>query len=75
MFKTLFNKKLNASKNFINGRYKHDWVSPEGYDTGIRIYNRLVDKKVPLIIPNRHLVKWYICGPTVYDYSHIGHAR
>ncbi|KHJ81502.1 hypothetical protein OESDEN_18812 [Oesophagostomum dentatum] len=20
-------------------------------------------------------VKWYICGPTVYDSSHMGHAR
>lgn len=20
-------------------------------------------------------MKWYICGPTVYDSSHIGHAR
>ena len=22
----------------------------------------------------RH-VKWYICGPTVYDSAHMGHAR
>src|SRR5437762_3319753 len=20
-------------------------------------------------------VKWYTCGPTVYDHSHVGHAR
>jgi len=20
-------------------------------------------------------VKWYLCGPTVYDSSHLGHAR
>ncbi len=24
---------------------------------------------------NRRLVKMYVCGPTVYDYTHIGHAR
>lgn len=22
-----------------------------------------------------NLVKWYNCGPTVYDASHMGHAR
>ena len=20
-------------------------------------------------------VSWYVCGPTVYDHSHLGHAR
>jgi cysteinyl-tRNA synthetase len=24
---------------------------------------------------NNRLVKWYNCGPTVYDASHLGHAR
>jgi cysteinyl-tRNA synthetase len=41
----------------------------------IRIYNTLGGTKeifVPLT-PNR--VKMYVCGPTVYDASHIGHAR
>ena len=22
-----------------------------------------------------NLVTWYMCGPTVYDYSHMGHAK
>ena len=25
------------------------------------------------IEPNK--VKMYVCGPTVYDYAHLGHAR
>lgn len=53
----------------------YQWVPPTGYDTGIQIYNRVVKQKVPLIFVNKNLVKWYICGPTVYDDSHIGHAR
>jgi len=41
----------------------------------IRIYNTLGGKKEPFepIEPNK--VGMYVCGPTVYDYCHIGHAR
>lgn len=24
---------------------------------------------------NKECIKWYVCGPTVYDDSHLGHAR
>ena len=26
-------------------------------------------------VPRNKPLRWYTCGPTVYDYSHIGHAR
>lgn len=68
-------KLRHTPKININSRFTHEWTSPEGHDTGIKINSRLVNKKVPLIIPNKHFVKWYMCGPTVYDSSHIGHAR
>ncbi|KAK6640914.1 hypothetical protein RUM44_012612 [Polyplax serrata] len=55
-------------------RLKYQWKCPVGCDTGIKIYNRNVEKKVPLILSNKHFVKWYICGPTVYDSAHVGHA-
>lgn len=41
----------------------------------LHIYNTLTKKKeefIPLDPPN---VKMYMCGPTVYDYFHIGNAR
>ena len=41
----------------------------------MKIYNTLTRKKeefVPLV-PNE--VKMYSCGPTVYNYFHIGNAR
>ena len=38
----------------------------------IKIFNTLTKKKERL--PNKNL-KIFVCGPTVYDYSHIGHAR
>jgi cysteinyl-tRNA synthetase len=43
-------------------------------DKPIYIYNSLERKKVPLKPPPAEL-KMYVCGPTVYDEPHIGHAR
>ena len=40
----------------------------------MRIYNTLSGKKEELKAPSNG-VNLFVCGPTVYDYSHIGHAR
>jgi cysteinyl-tRNA synthetase len=42
---------------------------------GIRIYNTLTKKKEDFIPIEPGKVKFYLCGPTVYDYFHIGNAR
>ncbi|CAI5486709.1 unnamed protein product [Closterium sp. Naga37s-1] len=42
---------------------------------GLRVNNSLCNEKVPFVPQNGRRVTWYICGPTVYDSSHIGHAR
>ncbi len=39
------------------------------------VSNTLTDKKVAFIPKDGNTVRWYICGPTVYDSSHLGHAR
>ncbi len=39
------------------------------------IYNTLTKKKEEFIPLNSPDVKMYVCGPTVYDYFHIGNAR
>ena len=41
----------------------------------LSIYNTLTRKKEEFIPINPHEVKMYVCGPTVYDYFHIGNAR
>jgi cysteinyl-tRNA synthetase len=41
----------------------------------IQIYNSLSRKKEELIPLNPPVLKIYTCGVTVYDESHIGHAR
>ncbi len=39
------------------------------------IYNTLTRKKEEFIPINPNEVRMYVCGPTVYDYFHIGNAR
>ncbi len=41
----------------------------------IRIHNSLTRRKEPLAPIVRGKVRMYVCGMTVYDYCHIGHAR
>jgi len=41
----------------------------------IFIYNSLSRKKEELIPLKPQEIKMYVCGPTVYDQPHIGHAR
>ncbi len=41
----------------------------------LKIYNTLTGKKEPFVPIEKDTVKMYVCGPTVYDTSHIGHAR
>ncbi|KAG9244939.1 tRNA synthetases class I (C) catalytic domain-containing protein [Calycina marina] len=44
----------------------------------LKIHNSLVKKgqePVPFIPIEAGKASWYACGPTVYDHSHLGHAR
>lgn len=40
----------------------------------IKIYNTLTKKKDVLKAKGKK-VNLFVCGPTVYDYSHLGHAK
>ena len=41
----------------------------------LKVYNTLHGKKEKFVPLNKDKVGMYVCGPTVYDVSHIGHAR
>ena len=41
----------------------------------LKIFNDLTREKEEFKPLESNKVKMYVCGPTVYDYSHIGHAR
>lgn len=41
----------------------------------VRLYNTLTGQKEPFTPASPDRAKIYVCGPTVYDYAHLGHAR
>jgi len=41
----------------------------------LRLYNSLTRKKEDFVPLDKNRVGMYVCGVTVYDYCHIGHAR
>ncbi|XP_072384263.1 probable cysteine--tRNA ligase, mitochondrial isoform X2 [Diabrotica undecimpunctata] len=73
MYMNIFNN-LEYKLFYQNIIRNYSWISPKGFDTGIKVYNCVSRRKEPLILKRKNVVTWYTCGPTVYDSSHIGHA-
>uniref|UniRef100_A0A8B9VCG9 Cysteine--tRNA ligase, cytoplasmic n=2 Tax=Anas TaxID=8835 RepID=A0A8B9VCG9_9AVES len=57
-------------------RMQPPWTPPEGTKhSRLCLYNSLTRNKEIFQPQNGKKVTWYCCGPTVYDASHMGHAR
>lgn len=69
-----FELKFILNKGATGLRLRHTWIQPKGSDIGVKLYNCVSKKKVPLVTESRNILKWYTCGPTVYDSAHVGHA-
>ena len=41
----------------------------------LELFNTLSGKNEPLFASDGHALRFYCCGPTVYDYGHIGNFR
>lgn len=41
----------------------------------MKVYNTLTKQKEEFVPLRDGEVRMYVCGPTVYDYTHLGHAR
>ena len=41
----------------------------------LRLYDTLTKEKRPFVPLDPSNVRMYVCGPTVYDFAHIGNAR
>src|SRR3569623_2517809 len=44
-------------------------------DLKLKLYNTLTRTKEDFVPLDRTNVRMYVCGPTVYDFAHIGNAR
>ncbi|KAF0301106.1 Cysteine--tRNA ligase, cytoplasmic [Amphibalanus amphitrite] len=57
-------------------REQPQWAPPEGTATPqLHLFNSLSRRKELFVPQAGRRVLWYSCGPTVYDASHMGHAR
>ncbi|XP_027387477.1 cysteine--tRNA ligase, cytoplasmic isoform X1 [Bos indicus x Bos taurus] len=57
-------------------RAQPTWSPPAGSEPcQLRLYNSLTRRKDVFVPQDGRRVTWYCCGPTVYDASHMGHAR
>jgi cysteinyl-tRNA synthetase len=53
-----------------------EWLQPtDGVDVGLKAINSLTGEKEVFRPMEGRKIRWYTCGPTVYDVSHMGHAR
>ncbi|XP_046486105.1 cysteine--tRNA ligase, cytoplasmic [Neodiprion pinetum] len=59
-----------------NKRSQPSWSPPDTKSRlTLKLFNSLTRQKEEFIPQNGNRVYWYSCGPTVYDASHMGHAR
>ncbi|CAL8362107.1 unnamed protein product [Gadus morhua 'NCC'] len=68
---------LSPQSSSMKGkRTQPPWAAPAGTEVAqLRLYNSLTRTKETFVPQNGNRVLWYSCGPTVYDASHMGHAR
>lgn len=60
----------------MSKRIQPAWESPnQDEKTVLKLYNSFTRQKEVFVPNNGNNVLWYSCGPTVYDASHMGHAR
>ena len=52
-----------------------DKTPPKAKQVPLRLYNTLARAKEDFVPIDPKAVRLYVCGPTVYDFAHIGNAR
>ena len=59
----------------MSKRAQPAWVAPQKNTSVLKLYNSLTREKEVFVPQFGNRILWYSCGPTVYDASHMGHAR
>eukprot|EP00924_Labyrinthula_sp_SR-Ha-C_P003772 maker-scaffold_3-snap-gene-4.39-mRNA-1 protein AED:0.22 eAED:0.22 QI:0/0/0/0.66/1/1/3/0/810 len=65
------------SAHKIEGR--STWLKPKKLEEKdqptLKLFNSLTNRLDEFVPMKNRTMNWYNCGPTVYDHSHVGHAR
>jgi cysteinyl-tRNA synthetase len=61
-------------KGAASGPERHNLL-PLAAIMALQLYNSLTRRKEPFAPIDPRNVRMYVCGPTVYDFAHIGNAR
>lgn len=61
--------------HFIQNGIKGNCLFLRNYSTSYPVLNDSISGKKKEIRQSKEFLSWYSCGPTVYDSSHVGHAR
>jgi len=64
----------SAPPSAANGNAPAAAAAASAPTNNLRVLNSLTGEKVPFRPRNGRTVRWYTCGPTVYDVTHVGHA-
>ncbi|CAH2091865.1 unnamed protein product [Euphydryas editha] len=61
----------------MSKRIQPTWSPPSSDEKRpkLKLFNSLTRQKEEFVCSRGNCVNWYSCGPTVYDASHMGHAR
>lgn len=60
----------------MSKRNQPAWSVPENEGLPVlKLFNSLTRQKEEFVPSRGKTITWYSCGPTVYDASHMGHAR
>lgn len=61
----------------MSRRSQPSWCPPSTADKRpvLKLFNSLTRQKEEFVCADANRINWYSCGPTVYDASHMGHAR
>nr|CAD7405038.1 unnamed protein product [Timema poppensis] len=69
-------RKSSSALGLMAKRTQPHWEAPEQIKRpALKLYNSLTRQKENFVPQDGNRVTWYSCGPTVYDSSHMGHAR
>lgn len=74
---TLFQMSSTTEAPKASSSTQPEWSQPAKIqeEPVLKVYNSMTRNKDVFVPVNGRRVDWYNCGPTVYDSSHMGHAR